>query len=182
MNRDFRRPDHPVARPVMLKRSHETDGYDGNAELLCDAEAAVLELIHSPVACPLGFGKNDKAGAAIYGVLREAPHTPQIRRAPDIRNRNVPEALHQPAVCGNLEMGFQLPPADKLRDGAVEDEWIEKIDVVGHKERRTRGIEAGRAVDSDARAGKKRDAPTETALQPVMFARIQKDAEPDEQM
>src|SRR6202040_3952508 len=52
-NRDFRRPEHPVARPVMLKGTNQTHGHDGNTELLRHAEAAVLELIHVPVARPL---------------------------------------------------------------------------------------------------------------------------------
>src|SRR5256884_2804771 len=43
-NRDFRGPEHPVARPVMLKGTNQTHGHDGNSELLRDAEAAVLEL------------------------------------------------------------------------------------------------------------------------------------------
>src|SRR6267378_3503645 len=180
-NRNFRRPEHPVARPVMLKGSHETDGHDGNAELLRDAEAAVLELIHVAVPRPLGLGKNNQAGAAIRGVLREPPHALQIGRAPDIRHRDVAEPLHQPAVRRNLEVGFQLPSADKLRDRAVEHERIEKIDVIGHEERSAVGIEAGSSADLDLRAGKKYDPAAEGALQPVMFASIQEDAEQDEQ-
>jgi len=180
-NRNFRRPEHPAASPVMLKGSHETDGYDGNAELLRDAEAAVLELIHVAIARPLGLGKNNQAGAAIHGVLREPPHALQIGRAPDIRHRDVAEALHQPAVRRNLEMGFQLPSADKLRDRAVKHEGIEKIDVIGHEERSAVGIEAGSSADLDLRAGKKHDPAAEGALQPIMFASIQEDAEQDEQ-
>src|SRR5260370_8936898 len=180
-NRNFRRPQHPAARPVMMKRSHETHGYDRNAELLRNAKAAVLELIHVPVARPLRFGKNNQAGAAVDGVLREAPHALQIRRAPDIWYRDVAEALHQPAVRGNLKVGFQLPSAHKLRDRAVEHERIEKIDVIRHEERSLVGIKARRAADLDLRAGKKRDAAAEGALQPIMFTSIQKDAEKDEQ-
>ena len=179
-NRDFRRQEHPVARPVMLKGTNQAHRHDGDAELLRDAEAAVLELIYVPIARPLGFGKNDQAGAAIDGVLREPPHALQICRPPHIRHRDVAEALHQPAVRGNLEVGFQLPPADKLRDRAVEHEGIEKIDVVRHEERSPLGIETGGAADLDLRAGKKRDAAAETALQPIMLARIQEDSEKDE--
>jgi len=53
----------------MLEGSHEADGHNGNTELLRDAKAAVLELIHLAVACTLGFGKNNQAGAAVNGVL-----------------------------------------------------------------------------------------------------------------
>src|ERR1700674_3434514 len=179
-NHDFPGPEPPLARPVMLKGTNQAHGYDGNTELLRDAEAAVLELIHVPVARPLGFGKNDEAGAAIDGVLREPPHALQIRRPPDIRDGDVAKALHQPAVRGNLEVRFQLPSADKLRDRAVEHERIEKIDVVRHEERSAVGIEAGSSADLDLRTGKKRDAAAETALQPIMLARIEEDAEKDE--
>ncbi len=174
MNRDFRRPEHPVARPVMLNGSHQANWNDGNPELLRHAEAAVLKLIHVSVARPLGFRKNDQAGAAIDGVLREPPHALQIRRAPDIRNGNIAEALHQPAVRRNLEVRFQLPSAHKLRDRAVKHERIEKIYVVGHEEARSLRVEPGSAADLDLRPGKKHDPAAEGALQPIMFAGIEK--------
>src|SRR4029077_6499047 len=71
-NRDFRRPDHPVACAVMLKGANQTYRHDGNAKLLRDAKAAILELIHMAVARALRFGKNDQAGAALHSVLRQA--------------------------------------------------------------------------------------------------------------
>ena len=52
--------------------------------------------------------------------------------------------------------------------------------MIGHKERSLVDIEAGGAADLDLRAGKKRDAAAETALQPIMLARIEEDAEKDE--
>src|SRR5713226_9105523 len=97
MNGDLRWPQHPVARPVMLERPHQTHRYDRNPKLLCDAEATVLKFIQSPVARALGFRKNNQAGAPIDGVLRQPPHTLQIRRPPHIRHRHVAKALHQPA-------------------------------------------------------------------------------------
>src|SRR6266699_2677537 len=181
MNRNFRRPQHPMARPVMLKGAHQTYRHDRNAKLLRHAQAAVLKLTHLPVARPPGLRKNDQAGAAVDRVLREPPHPFQIRRPPHIRDWDVAEALHQPAVRRNLEVGFQLPSAYKLRDGAVQHERIEEIDVVGHEKGRPLGIETAGAAGLDLRAGKKCDAPAETALQPIMLARIQKDAEKDQQ-
>src|SRR5713226_7898049 len=48
INRNFRRPQHPVARPVVLERPHQAHRHDGNPELLRHPEAAVLALIHVP--------------------------------------------------------------------------------------------------------------------------------------
>src|SRR6266851_9280267 len=50
MNGNLRRPQHPMARPVMLKGAHQTHRHDRNAELLRHAKAAVLKLTHLPVA------------------------------------------------------------------------------------------------------------------------------------
>src|SRR6267154_1786449 len=180
IHRNFRRPKHPVARPVVLERSHQADGYDGNAKLLRHAEAAVLKLVHVTVARALGFRKNNQAGAAVDSFLCQPPHAFQIRRPPHIRNRYVAEALHQPPVRRNLEVRFQLPSAHQLRDGAIQHERIEEIDMVDHEKRSARSIEAGRPPDLDPHAGKKRDAPAKGALQPIMFAGIQENAEKDE--
>src|SRR5882672_9987632 len=78
-------------------------------------------------------------------------------------------------------MRFQLPAADELRNGAVEHEGIENIDVIRHKEGRSVGIEAGRAADFDSCARKKHNAAAESTLQPIVFAGIQKNPEKDEQ-
>src|SRR6266478_8337937 len=59
------RPEHPVAGAVMLEGADEADGDDGDAELLGEAEAAILEFVDVAIAGALGFGKNDEAGAAI---------------------------------------------------------------------------------------------------------------------
>src|SRR6266478_4541632 len=174
INGNFRRPQHPVARPVVPKRSHQAHRRDRNPQLLRHPEAAVLELIHVPVARPLGFRKNNQAGAAVDGVLRQPPHALQIRRPPHIRNRHVPKSLHQPAVCRDLEMRFQLPSAHKLRDGAVEYEGIEKIDVVDEEKARPAGVEAGATDDFHSRPRQKSDAGAQAALEPIVFARIQK--------
>src|SRR6266571_145150 len=181
INGNFCRPEHPMTGTVMLKRANEADGYDGNAELLRDAEAAVLKLIHAAIARPPGFGKDDKACAGINGVLREAPHALQVRRASNVRNGNVAEALHQPAVRGNFEVGFQLPATDKLRDGTVKQERIENIDVIRHEEVRPVGIETRRAASLDTRTRKKHDAAAEAALEPIVLAGVKKDSQKHEQ-
>ena len=133
IDRNFCRPQHPVARPVMLERPHQADRHDGNPQLLRHAETAVLKLVHVPVACALRFRKNNQACTLFDGVLRQPPHALQIRRPPYIRNRNVAKALHQPPVRRNLEVRFQLPPAHQLRNRAVQHERIEQIDVVDMK-------------------------------------------------
>src|SRR6266481_947216 len=104
VDRNFRRPQHPVARPVVLKRSHQAHRHYRNAKLLRHAEPAILKLIHVPVARPFRFRKNNQASAAVNGILRQPPHALQIRRTPHIRNRDVAEALHQPAVRRNFEV------------------------------------------------------------------------------
>src|SRR6266702_4684786 len=177
MNRNLRRPQHPMARPVMLKGAHQTYRHDRNAKLLRHAKAAVLKLTHLPVARPPGLRKNDQAGAAVDRVLREPPHTFQVRRPPHIRDWDVAEALHQPAVRRNLEMGFQLPSAHKLRDRAVQHKRVEKVDVIGHEETCPQGVETAREAQLDLRAGKKRDAFAEGALQPIVFAGIEKNSQ-----
>src|SRR5882672_11693377 len=174
MNRNYRRPQHPVARSVMLKGPHQAYGHDRNAELLRHAEPAVLELIHSPVARPFRLRKNNQARASIDGILRQPPHALQVRRTPHIRYRHVTEALHQPAVGGNLEVRFQLPPPHKLRNRAVQHERIEKIHVVGHEEARPAGIKTGRANYFQARAGQKCDPTAKRSLQPIVLAGIEK--------
>src|SRR5256886_11493635 len=177
MNGDLRWPQHPVPGPVMLKRAYDTHWHDRNAELLRHAEPAILELIHAPVARPFGLGKNNQAGATIYCILGQPPHALQIRRAPHIGNRHVAETLHQPAVRRNLEVRFQFPPPDELRDGAVQHERIEKIDVVGHEEAVPLRIETRRPHYFHPCARQKSDAAAERALQPVVFARIQKNSQ-----
>src|SRR5436309_61507 len=177
MNGDLRWPQHPVPRPVMLKRAYDTHWHDRNAELLRHAETAVLELIHAPVARPFGLRKNNQAGAPTDGILREPPHAFQIRRAPHIRDRHIAEALHQPAVRRNFEVRFQFPSADELRDGAVQHERVEKIDVVGHEEAGPLRIETGGPHYFHSRARQKSDAAAERALQPIVFARIQKNSQ-----
>src|SRR3989442_10234190 len=91
------------------------------------------------------------------------------------------EAFHHPAVWRNLEMRFQLPATDELRNGAVEHERIEKIDVIGHEERGPAGVEPGRVADLHAGARKKHNAAAERTLQPIVLVGIQKNSEKDEQ-
>src|ERR1700693_6065441 len=111
MNGDGGGPEHPVPGAVMLEGTDEADGNDGDAELLREAEAAVLEFVDVAIARALGFGKNDEAGAAIGGVLREAPHALDVGRAAHVGDGDVAETLHEPAVGGDFEMGFELPAA-----------------------------------------------------------------------
>src|SRR5216684_424390 len=174
MNRNLRWPQHPVARPVMLKRTHQTHRYDRNPELLRNAEATVLKFIQSPVARALGFRKNNQAGAPIDSVLRQTPHTLQIRRPSHIRHRHVAKALHQPAVRRNLEVRFQLPSPHKLWNRAVQHKRIEKVDVVAREETRPAGVETRGTHHFHARARQKSNPPAKRALQPIVLAHIEK--------
>src|SRR6266849_1572499 len=174
MNRNLRWPQHPVARPVMLKGTHQTHRYDRNPQLLRDSEATVLKFIQSPVARALGFRKNNQAGAPIDSVLRQPPPTLQIRRPSHIRHRHVAKALPQRAVRGNLEMRFQLPSPHKLRNRAIQHKRIEKVDVVAHEETRPAGVETSGTQHFHACARQKSDPPAKRPLQPIVFARIEK--------
>lgn len=168
-------PKHPVAGAMMFERADQADGNDGEAQLLSDAEAAILEFVDMAVTSALGFGKNDQAGAGVDGVLREAPHALEVGRAADVGDWNIAETFHQPTIGGNFEMRLELPTADELRNGAIEDEWVEEIDVVDHEEAGALRIEAGGATNFNSGTGEKGDAAAEIALQPVVFARIQED-------
>ena len=160
----------------MLKGADQAYGDNGDTKLLGHAETAILERIEVAVAGAHGFRKDDQAGAAVDGILRQTPHALQIGRPADVRDRNVAETLHEPAIGGNFEMGFQLPTTHVLRNGVVEHEGIEEVDVVDHEKRGALGIEAGTALNFHSGAGQERNAPAKIALQPIVFARIEKDA------
>src|SRR6267154_975245 len=134
MNGYGRGPEHPVARAVMLERADQAYGDDGDAELLGETKAAVLEFVDVTVAGALGFRKNDEAGAAIDGVVGQPPHALDVGGASHVGDRNVAEALHEPAVGGDLEMGFKLPSAHDLRNRTIEHERVKDVDVVDHEE------------------------------------------------
>src|SRR5258705_65046 len=127
-------PEHPVTGAVMLERADQAYGDDRDSELLGEAEAAVLEFVDVTVAGAPGFGKNDEAGAAINGVLGEAPHAFEVRGAAHIWHGNIAETLHEPTVGGDLEMRLEFPAAHELRNGAIKDERIKEVDVIDHEE------------------------------------------------
>src|SRR5260370_2198795 len=172
--------EHPVAGAVMLEGAEQADGNDGDAELLREAEAAVLEFVDAAVAGAVGFGKNDEGGAAIDRVLGEAPHALDVGGAAHVGDGNVAETLHEPAVGENFEVGFELPAAHELRNHAVEDERVEDVHVIDHEEAGALGIEAGGAANLHAGAGEQSDAAAKGALQPVVLAHIEEDVEEDE--
>lgn len=175
------RPEHPVAGAVMLERADQANGDDRDADLLGQAEAAVLKFINTAIPGAFRFRKDDQTGAAIDGFLGEAPHALDVRGAADVGDGDIAETLHEPAVGGNFEMGLEFPAADELRDRAVKDERVKEIYVIDHEETGAIGVEAGRANDFYARTGEKRDAATEGALQPVVLAHVDEDVEEDEE-
>src|SRR5262249_12151671 len=164
----------------MLERANQAYGNNRHAQLLGDAEAAILKFIHVTVPRALGLGENDKARAGIDGSLRHAPHAFQIRGAPHIRHRHISEALHQPAVSGNLEVRFQFPAAHELWNGAVEHERIKQIDVVREKEAGAVRIETLGTANLDFCSREKGDAPAQATLKPVVSARVEKNVQKDE--
>src|SRR5262249_10003630 len=103
----------------MLERADNADRNDGNFELLGDPKRAILKFGYPAVACAFPFRKNNKAGAAVDRVAGQTPHTLQISGTPHVRNRNVAEAFHQPAVNRDFEMRFEFPTAHKLRNSTI---------------------------------------------------------------
>lgn len=180
MDGDGRRPKHPVAGAMMVDGTNQADRDNRNAQLLRHAETTVLELINVAIATALRFRKNDQAGAAVDGVLREPPHALEIGRTAHIRDRNISEALHEPAIGGDFEVGFQFPATDVLRDGAIQHERIKEIDVIHHEEAGAVRIETGRANYLQARSREKNNAAAEAALKPVVPVGVQEDSEEDE--
>src|SRR6266446_3520660 len=180
MHGDGGGPEHPVAGAVVLEGADEADRSDGDAELLGEPEAAVLELVDAAIAGAFGFGENDEAGAAVDGVLGEAPHALDVGGTAHVGDGDIAETLHEPAVGGNFEMRFQFPSAHELRNGAIKDEGVENVDVIDHEEAGALWIEAGGPDDLHACSGKKSDTAAESALQPVVLAHIEENVEEDE--
>src|SRR5258706_15138561 len=104
----------------MLEGADEADGDYGDAELLREAEAAVLEFVDVAVASALGFGKDDEAGAAICCVPGEAPHALDVGGAAHVGDGNIPEKLNEATFGGNFLGGFQFPAAHEVRTCTVE--------------------------------------------------------------
>src|ERR1043166_9728638 len=98
MDGDGGGPEHPVAGAVMLEGADQAYGDDGDAELLGEAEAAVLEFIDVTVAGALGFGKDDQARAAADCFLSEAPHAFDVGGTAHVGDGDVAETLHEPAI------------------------------------------------------------------------------------
>src|SRR4029077_5983739 len=121
-----------------------------------------------------------QTGAAVDGVVRQSPHALEVGGATDIRHGHIAETLHQPAVSRDFGVRFEFPAADILRNGAVQNEGIEDIDVIDHEKTGAPGVETRRTVNFYADAGQKDDAAAKTPLEPVVLAGIQKDAEEHE--
>src|SRR5262249_12717099 len=97
----------------------------------------------------------------------------------DIRNGNIAEAPHQHAVDGNFEMGFEFPPPSELRNDAIQDERVEKVDVIGDENTGALGIKAGGSDHFDARASKEHDSAAKRALQPIVLSWMKDESKDD---
>src|ERR1700687_930515 len=98
MNGDRGGPEHPVPGAVMLEGADDTNGGDGDAELLSEPEAAVLKFVDVAIAGALGFGENDEAGAATDGVLSEAPHALDVGGATHVGEVDITAKLRSPTL------------------------------------------------------------------------------------
>src|SRR5271169_5817065 len=104
----------------MVKRADQTNGDDRYAQLLCQTESTLFEIVHVAIAGALPLGKNNQTGAVVNSFLRHAPQALQVLRTADIRHGHISKPFHEPAVDRNSEMRFQLPAADQLWDGAIQ--------------------------------------------------------------
>src|SRR5260370_27598919 len=177
MDGDGGGPEHPIAGAMMVEGADNADGNEGDAEMARQSEGAILEWGDMPVARAAAFGKNDEDRAAVNGFAREAPHALEFGRAADIRNGNGSEMLHQPAVRGDFEVRFQLPTAHELRDGAIEDEWVEQVDVVGNEKAGALRVKAGGAPDANFAPGEEHNPAAKGALQIIVLAMVEEEGQ-----
>jgi len=177
MDGDGGGPEHPVAGAMMVEGANNAEGSDGDSEMERQPEGAILEWGDMAVARAAAFGEDDEARAAVNGLPRAAPHALEFGRAADIRNGNVSEMLHQPAVRGDFEVRFQLPTAHELRDGAVEDEWVEQVDVVGNEKARALRVKAGGAPDTNFSAGEEHNPAAKGALEIIVLAMVEEEGQ-----
>ena len=78
-------------------------------------------------------------------------------------------------------MRFELEAAHELRDGRVNHERIEDIDVVADENARLRGIEAGRTPHFEFHPREAQDVAKEDARRPVILAWVYDCAEQHEE-
>jgi hypothetical protein len=78
-------------------------------------------------------------------------------------------------------MGFELEAPQELRDGRIDHEGIEDIDVVGYEDACALGVKARRPVNFQARACEAKNVAEEEALGPVVFSRVDEGRKNDEE-
>src|SRR5579875_156309 len=163
---------HPVAGAEKFVRPDDAHRHDGHARLLRDRENSFFERLHVARPRARSLGKGDQADSVIERGARAFRHDPQALAIRDVRNRNIAETSHQPAVHGNPEVRLQLESAHELRNRGIDDEGIEDVHVIADKNAGARGVEAGRAPDFEANSGEPQDIAREYTLRPVVLPRI----------
>jgi hypothetical protein len=123
------------------------------------------------------LGEDDQADAVVERGARAAIEFLGLRRRRILADGDIAEAAHHPAVGGNAEMRFEFEAAQELRNGRINDEGVENIDVVRDKQRRTPGIEARRAAHLEFHPGDAQHVAEERALRPVVAPRIDKNSQ-----
>src|SRR5262249_24814338 len=142
------------------------------ARLPRHAENAVFERSHMAVARAPAFGKDHQTNTPVERGSRESPHSLQVGQPTVVRHRHIAEALHHPAVHGNLEMRFQLQPTHELRNRRVKDKGIEQIHVIDNEEAGPSGVEPCRPTNLKPNSRQPQDVAGEHALRAVVFSRI----------
>src|SRR5580704_729775 len=151
------------------------------AEFLREIKNPFLEWLDMAVARARAFGKSDQADAGIERGLGASGHQRECFAAGRVGNSDVAEAAHQPAVDGDFEMRFKFEAANELRDRGINHEGVEQVYMIADEYAGARAIEAGRVADLEAHARKAKNIAEENALRPIVFTRVNKNAESDEQ-
>jgi hypothetical protein len=125
-----------------------------------------MERSDAPGSGPRPFGKHRQADAAIEPALGIGNETAVAVAA--ATRADIAERLHQPAVERDAEMRLELDAPHQLRHRGIDDEGVEKIDVVGHEKTRAGRVEAGGAFHAEADAGQPEDVARERTHRAVV--------------
>src|SRR5580704_3672565 len=106
---------HPVAGLEKLVGADHAYRDDGNSESLREVENTFFEGLHMTSAGARAFGESEQADAGIESGFGAPRHDFQSFAAGRVRDGNVSEAAHHPAVDGDFEMRFQFEAAEELR-------------------------------------------------------------------
>ncbi len=155
---DGRGPQEVRQLVLPAERVHEAHGGDRDLQMDRHPEDAVLERPDAAVERPASLGEDQEARPAFDRLAGEPVGALQARGGARVRDGDVPEPLHEPAVDRDPEVRFELKAAEVPWHRAVEHERVEDVHVVAREEACELRVEPGRDVEDDARSGETDDA------------------------